>query len=317
MPRQRVLVTGGAGFIGSRLVTLLLEDGIEPVVLDDLSSGRSDRLPEGVPLAVGDVTDGALLRRLAQGCDTIFHLAAIVSVQDCIDRWSTAHAVNLGGSIAVCEAAVALGGIPVVQASSAAVYGRPVGQIQSEADLARPISPYGADKLAAEHHAAAMAEIHGLPSIALRFFNVYGEGQDPASPYAGVIARFVANKRMGRQHALFGDGNQVRDFIHVDDVVRALLLAQRRLSSARPAAETFNICTGRPTRLTDLIRVLDTVSGNGPNAITNLPPRAGDISHSLGDPRAARAALGFEARISLDQGLARLWASSAANGSTG
>lgn len=323
MTPPRFLVTGGAGFIGSRLVRLLLAEGAQAVVLDDLSAGRAARLPEGVRLVQGDVRDPALLARLAEGCDAIFHLAAVVSVQDCIHRWSEAHQVNLGGAIAVLQAAHAAGNVPVVQASSAAVYGRSPAARQSETDLPRPISPYGADKLAAEHHAAAMAEIHGLPSVALRFFNVYGPGQDPASPYAGVIARFLANRRAGRAHEVYGDGTQSRDFIHVDDVARALLAAQRHLSAGAGGAGVFNICTGQATSLLGLMDALDAVaardrSPGAPGPRRMLPARAGDILHSLGRPDAAHAALGFTARVPLSEGLAGLWQAAAqAKGSAG
>lgn len=318
LSKRRFLITGGAGFIGSRLAALLLSQGAELRVLDDLSSGLRERLPSRIAFTLGDVRDPALVHDLAQDCDGIFHLAAVVSVQDCIDRWSEAHSVNLGGSINVFEAAVEAGGVPVIFASSAAVYGRPQGPVQAEGDLPSPVSPYGADKLAAEHHAAAMAEIHGLRSMGLRFFNVYGEGQDPASPYAGVIARFLANRADGRPHVVFGNGEQVRDFVHVDDVAKAMQLAQRCLTSgSNPSFNVLNICTGKPTRLLELIEAIDDIADLGLSAREMHPPRAGDILQSLGSPNAARATMGFLAQTTLRSGLERIWQATQANGSLG
>ncbi|KGJ12252.1 NAD-dependent epimerase/dehydratase family protein [Paracoccus versutus] len=304
--QRKALVTGGAGFIGSHLVDRLLAGGEEVVVLDDLSSGRMDNLPAEVRLVRGDVCDADLVGRLLAGVDCIFHLAARVSVQLCITDWMAAHRVNLGGTMAVLHAAHRAGNIPVVHASSAAVYGNRAGATCRESDLPLPISPYAADKLAAEHQAGAMAAVNGLSSVGLRFFNVYGPRQDAASPYAGVISRFCANRLADRPHVIFGDGQQSRDFIYVADVVEGLLCA-RDLAGRAPGAQVFNLCTGVETTLLDLVRQIDGVAGRGASAIEHAPARPGDIRASCGCPQAARDRLGFVAATDMRSGLDMLW----------
>ncbi|RDW11669.1 NAD-dependent dehydratase, partial [Paracoccus thiocyanatus] len=268
------MVTGGAGFIGSHLVDRLLADGNEVVVLDDLSSGQAANLAPAARLVRGDVRDADLLDLLMAGTGCVFHLAARVSVQLCIGDWVAAHGVNLGGTIAVLQAAHRAGNIPVVHASSAAVYGNRSGAACRETDLPLPISPYAADKLAGEHQARAMAEVHGLPSVGLRFFNVYGPRQDAASPYAGVISKFCANRRADRPHVIFGDGRQSRDFIYVGDVVEGLLRAGD-LAGRQGGASIFNLCTGVETSLLELARAIDGLAGRGASAARHEPARSG------------------------------------------
>lgn len=300
------LVTGGAGFIGSHLVEALLARGDAVAILDDLSTGRPGNLPPGVDLLQGDLLDAGLLARGLRGARGVFHLAATVSVELCIRDPLAAHRVNLTGTLAVLDAARAAGHLPVVLASSAAVYGDGGDRPCAEDRLPAPISPYGADKLGAEHHAGAFHAVHGLPSASLRFFNVYGPRQDPRSPYAGVISRFAANLREGRPHTVYGDGLQTRDFVYVADVVRALLAAQDLLARA-PQALVANVCTGRATSLLDLAAALDRLAG-ATTPVERQPPRRGDIRHSLGSPDRMQALLGLRAETSLDEGLARLLA---------
>jgi UDP-glucose 4-epimerase len=298
------LVTGGTGFIGSHLVEALLARGEEVVVLDDLSAGAAGNLPPAARLLQGDILDADLVAQALQGARGVFHLAATVSVERCVQDLLASHRVNLTGALVVLEAARAAGNLPVVLASSAAVYGDQGDRPCAEDSLPVPNSPYGADKLAAEHHARALHAIHGLPSAALRFFNVYGPRQDPRSPYAGVIARFAENIRQGRSHAVFGDGLQTRDFVHVTDVVRALLAARDLLVRA-PQAVVTNVCTGRAASLLDLAAALDRLRGTT-TPIEHRPTRAGDIRHSRGAPDRMQALLGLRAETSLDQGLATL-----------
>lgn len=311
---RKTLVTGGAGFIGTHLVHRLIASGDQVVVLDDLSSGRADHLDPRARLVRGDIADADLVASLLAGVDCVFHLAALVSVQACIGDWLAAHRVNLGSTIQLFQAARAAGNIPVVYASSAAVYGDAGPGICVETQPPVPISPYGADKLACEHQARAMAEIHGLPSVGLRFFNVYGPGQDAASPYAGVISRFAANRLAGRPHTVFGDGGQSRDFIHVRDVVEGLLRARDR-TGTQPGAAVFNLCTGRRTTLLDLAAEIDRVAGRGSLPIAHAPARTGDIRFSCGDPEAARRGLGFVAATDIREGLGDLWSALAHAGS--
>lgn len=302
----RFLVTGGAGFIGSHLVDRLIARGDRVVVLDDLSSGRRENLADGASFVQGSILDADLVDRLAAGVDGIFHLAAQVSVQSCIEDWIGAHRINLDGALTVFLAAQRNGNIPTVFTSTAAVYGDSPAESCAEGDAAFPVSPYGADKLAAEHHLRALAETRGLPSVSLRLFNVYGNRQDPRSPYAGVITKFLADVLEGRPHTVFGDGLQVRDFVYVHDVVSGLLGAAS-FSAAHPGAHCFNICTGIGTTLIDLARKIDSVSGRGPVPIGHSPARKGDIRISKGAGKAARDTLGFSPAFTVDQGLTDLF----------
>lgn len=304
--QQKVLVTGGAGFIGSHLVERLLSQGARVTVLDDLSGGRNVNLHPQAELIRGDVLDTALLARAMEGVGSVFHLAACVSVQECIADWSGGHRINLGGTIAVLQAARWAGNLPVVYASSAAVYGNPAHLPCAERDLPMPISPYAADKLGCEHQARAMAEVHGLPSVGLRFFNVYGPRQAAISAYAGVISRFCANRMADQEHVIFGDGGQSRDFIYVLDVVDGLIRARDLLGRAR-GAHVFNLSTGTEVSLLELAQRIDAVSGRPPSQILHQPARGGDIRASRGATELARDQLGFRAETGITAGLAQLW----------
>lgn len=313
----RILVTGGAGFIGAHVVRHLVATGAVVTVLDDLSTGRAASVPSGVTLHRGDVREPETVMAAMAGVQGVIHLAASVSVVRSVEHWADSHAINLGGTMAVLAAARDAGGVPVVYASSAAVYGDQGARACREDGLPRPRSPYGADKLAGEHQAAAMWHVHGLSSVGLRFFNVYGPGQDAASPYAGVVARFAANRAAGRPHRIDGDGRQSRDFIHVADVVRAVAAALERATAGPPGATVCNVCTGRAVSLMDLADALDRQATSAPLPRLHGPARDGDIRRSLGDPALARRLLGFHAAVELDEGLACLTASQPPNGSSG
>ena len=304
------LVTGGAGFIGSHLVDRLLARGHRVRVLDDLSTGKRENLREEAEFIQGSALDNALLQQLIPGCAGVFHLAARVAVQDCIDRWECGHQDNLVATMRIMAMAAEQGGVPVVYASSAAVYGERSNEICAEHLRELPISPYGADKLGCEHQARAFLATRGLSSVGLRFFNVYGPRQDPSSPYAGVISRFTANRLMGRNHTVFGDGLQTRDFINVADVVTGLTSAMD-MAQREQVAEVFNICTGHSTSLLDLIGALDDANpAAGRSVVDHAPARSGDIQHSLGCPKRMNQQLEVVAAVTLYDGLAELleWA---------
>ncbi len=302
-----LLVTGGAGFIGSHLCDALLARGTRVRVLDDLSSGRRDNLPDGIELIVGDVADPAAARTALEGMDGCFHLAAIASVQRAAEDWLGTNRVNLVGTIALLDAARARQ-LPVVYASSAAVYGNcPIQPIGEDAPT-RPLSAYGADKLGCELHAAVATGVHGVPTTGLRFFNVFGPRQDPTSPYSGVISIFAAQLRRGTAVSVFGDGGQTRDFVFVADVVAALLAAMARLRAGGAVAnqaDVFNVCTGQATSVLGLARTIAELCGLTPE-LRHGPAREGDIRHSVGNPAAARVGLGFAAETSLRAGLAQV-----------
>ncbi len=297
------LVTGGAGFIGSHLVDALLGAGYRVRVLDDLSTGRRANLDPRAELFEGDVADAALVARVAEDVAGIFHLAAIASVARSNEDWLGTHRANQTGTIAILDAARRAGRVPVVYASSAAIYGDQGEGAIAETARPAPRTAYGADKLGSELHAAVGAGVHGVSSIGLRFFNVYGPRQDPSSPYSGVISILAARLAAAQPITIHGDGCQVRDFVYVADVVAHLRAAMAELRrKAAPAARVFNVCTGRTTSILDLARLMAEVTGREV-PLCHTAARSGDIRASVGDPAAARAALGLSARILLHEGL--------------
>jgi UDP-glucose 4-epimerase len=297
------LVTGGAGFIGSHLCDALRARGDAVRVLDDLSSGKRDNLPAGVDLIVGDVADPATVRRAIGDADGCFHLAAIASVARGIEDWLGTHRTNLTGTITILDAARARR-VPVVYASSAAVYGDCRSQPIEETAPTTPLSAYGADKLGCELHARVASHVHGVPTVGLRFFNVYGPRQDPGSPYSGVISIFCERLRRGASIDIHGDGSQTRDFIYVTDVVEALMAAMRRAPDAGARAPVFNVCTGMATSVLDLAGTVAGLCGQAP-IFRHCPGRSGDIRASVGS-RANTLALGLAPPTPINTGLARV-----------
>lgn len=297
------LVTGGAGFIGSHLVDALLAAGHDVRVLDDLSTGRIGNLDPRCQFVRGDVADPVAVLQAMKGADGCFHLAAIASVARGNEDWLGTHRVNQTGTVAVLDAARAAGRLPVVYISSAAVYGNLGTAIAREDAQPAPLTAYGADKLGSELHARIGRLVHGVPSLGLRLFNVYGPRQDPSSPYSGVISIFAALVAADRTVTVHGDGQQTRDFVYVGDVVAHLLAAMRRLSD-HPGAEVLNVCTGHATSVLDLVHLLARLHGR-PARVQHGTARPGDIRQSLGDPGRAIATLGIAATTTLDDGLRR------------
>lgn len=297
----RILVTGGCGFIGSHLTAALLARGDSVRVLDDLSTGSRANLAPGAELVVGDIAEAATVRAALADRDACIHLAAIASVERGVRDWPGSHRVNLSGTIAVFDAARERG-LPVVYASSAAVYGDHAVLPIAEDAPTRPLSAYGADKLGCEQHARVGGLVHGLPTLGLRFFNVFGPRQDPRSPYSGVLSIFCDRLSRSEEVQIYGDGGQTRDFVSVHDVVAALLAG---LDRASPDAPVFNVCTGRATSVRDLALAVATACGVAP-LIAHRPPRQGEIRHSLGDPTKMRAALGLGAPRGLEEGIAEI-----------
>lgn len=294
----KYLVTGGAGFIGSHLCDELLKRGHTVRVLDNLSTGNRDNLPDDIDFMLGDVTDHQTVVDASEGIDGCFHLAAIASVAQSTEDWTGTHEVNLTGTIRVLDAARATK-FPVVYASSAAVYGDNASMPLCETDRASPLTPYGADKLGCELHARVASVLHNVPTAGMRFFNVYGPRQDPRSPYSGVISIFTDRLSRCQTIPIFGDGQQSRDFIFVGDVVRFLCAAMER---ADTRATIYNVCSGQSTNLRQLAQTLATVSGMSPE-IEYLPTRKGDIRASLGNPARAAKSLGIKSETSLGEGL--------------
>ncbi|AWB09129.1 epimerase (plasmid) [Azospirillum humicireducens] len=301
------LITGGCGFIGSHLADRLLADGHRVTILDNLSSGRLDNKPEAAALVVGDVADPDAVREAmagddGEGVDGVFHLAAVASVQKSRELWAETHRTNLLGTVTVFEAArdARRGGpIPVVYASSAAIYGDNTNTPLSEDELPRPLSAYGVDKLGCEMHARVAWSIQGVATVGFRFFNVYGPRQDPMSPYSGVISIFARRVARGEDVEIHGDGQQVRDFVFVGDVVRILALAMDRRFAG---AQVYNLCTGRATSLVMLLDVLQELCGSNVRR-RHSEPRAGDIRVSIGDPSLMRSTFDTVCQVGLLQGL--------------
>ena len=295
----KVLVTGGAGFIGSHVVDVLVADGHEVHVVDDLSTGRlanlEPALEQGAELHTEDVTDAAWMADLAAIIrpEVVFHLAAHLDVRRSVADPAFDAGINVAGTAAVLDAARRAGARRLVLASTAAVYGRP-GEIPTREDApAEPLSPYGASKAAAESYLALFTRLHGLPTLALRMANVYGPRQDPDGE-AGVVAIFAAAAAAGSPAVVFGDGLQTRDYLHVDDAAAAFLAAGR---SAVVGA--LNVSTGRETQVCEIAERLGV-------AVEYAPRRQGEIERSCLDPTAARRTLGWRARTTLEDGLACL-----------
>jgi UDP-glucose 4-epimerase len=302
---MKVLVTGGAGFIGSHIVDALVARGDEVVVLDDLSTGRRENLAaagDAAKLIVGDVGDRDTVMRAAEGCGLIFHEAAIASVQRTVEAPIQTNAVNVGGTLNVLEAARAHGTKRVVFAGSSAVYGDNPSLPLSEEALPRPMSPYAVEKLASERYMTVWSGVFGVEAVTLRYFNVFGPRQDPSSPYSGVISIFADRLLRGEGAMIFGDGEQTRDFVFVADVVQANLAAA---SVAEANGGVFNIGRGSQTTIAELYEMIRERVGGGP-AATLAEPRAGDIKHSLADIGRARSMLGFEPKVSVGDGLGML-----------
>jgi len=302
---MRVLVTGGAGFIGSHLVDALVARGDDVVVLDDLSTGRRENLAAAGPrarLVVGSVTDSEAVRAAVAGCALVYHQAAVASVQRTVEAPVDTQRVNLGGTLNVLEAARAEGVRRVVFAGSAAVYGDSDALPLVESAQPRPMSPYALEKLASEQYVAVWASLYGLETVTLRYFNVFGPRQDPSSPYSGVISIFVDRLLIGRAPTIFGDGEQTRDFVFVEDVVHANLLA-----GLAPGAsgQAFNVARGESITLRAVYDALAKATGMR-LAPHYAPARPGDIRHSLANIERARSVLGYAPQVAVEEGLERL-----------
>jgi UDP-glucose 4-epimerase len=304
----KACVTGAAGFIAGHIVQALLEQGHEVVGLDDFSSGKRenaallDRHP-GFSLIEGSIADPKAVRRAVEGARLVFHLAAIPSVPLSMAEPERTNEVNVGGTVNVLEAARKAGTARVVLACSCAAYGDGPLQPKNETMVSLPMSPYAAQKVACELYATTYTKAYGVPSVALRFFNVYGPRQDPKSEYAAAIPRFATRLLAGQKPIVFGDGLQTRDFVHVSDVVRANLLAA---TAERAPGEVINVASGHSSSLVDLIGTLKKVIGGDALKleIEHQAPRAGDLRESSADISKARAILGYEPRLQLAQGLA-------------
>lgn len=304
---MKALVTGGAGFIGSHLAQALCNQGADVVVLDNLSTGQLANLAwatqgQRLDFVQGDAGDESLLKQIVPGVDWVFHEAAMVSVPQTIQEPIESNHANLNATLKLLMAARSAGVKRFLFASSAAIYGNNPVLPKTEAMAPEPCSPYALQKWTGEQYASLFSSLYGLPTVCLRYFNVFGSRQAFDSPYSGVIARFCTAALQKQAPVIFGDGRQSRDFVFVDNIVSANLKAAEA-SSDRVVGKVFNIASGRSVSLLDLVAEL--------NQQTNqvLQPsfreaRSGDVRHSCADISLASKALGYQVSVPWDRGLA-------------
>ncbi len=298
-----VLVTGGAGFIGSHLVRRLLGQGMDVRVVDDLSTGQLERLHDSldrIDFVRADLAT-AELDALVRGVDAVFHVAAIPSVLRSVTNPIATNSSIVTATLRLLEAARAARVRRFAYSSSSSVYGDSAISPKHEGLPPNPLSPYGVAKLAAEGYVRVFASVHAMETVSLRYFNVFGPGQDPASEYAAVIPRFIHLALRGEPLIVYGDGRQTRDFTYVDNVVDANLCAA---SHPLKAGAVYNIAAGQPHSVLELVNALSAILDRRLE-VHHAPPRPGEIRHSHGDIRAAKQDLGWEPKVSFLAGLRR------------
>lgn len=303
---EKVLIVGGAGFIGSHTADILMEQGVPVRILDNLSSGHRSNLPDTHPLMEfieGDMRNADTVKAAMQGISHVVHLAAQVSVVASLEDPEFSAQQNIIGYLNVLDAAKNAGVQRMVYASSAAIYGEPHSLPLTEDVPMKQLSPYGLEKKVNEDYADLYHRLHGFSALGMRFFNVYGPRQDPKSPYAGVIALFMDRIKDQLPLTVNGDGEHTRDFIYVRDVARTNVAAL-----GVDVQGACNVATGKKTSLNDLINVLSEITGNTAE-VTYGPEREGDIVHSLADPAKMNTAIGVIAETDLKTGLTKLLAS--------
>jgi UDP-glucose 4-epimerase len=300
---MNVLVSGGAGFIGSNLVVALLNDGHRVRVLDDLCTGYRENVHGNAELIVGSVSDADCVRDAMDGCDVVFHQAASRSVIGSVEHPLRTDTANVHGTLTILEAARRAGVRRVISASSSSVYGGSAQLPTPESAPLVPRSPYAVSKLAGEQYCRVYTELHGLETVSLRYFNVYGPRQRPDSAYAAVIPLFIDALRTRRRPIVHGDGLQTRDFTFITDAVAANLGAANAPSEVC-AGRVYNIAGGRRSSLLELLEILGGLLGVTPDP-EHTAPRAGDVRASQADISAARDDLDYRPSVALEDGLAR------------
>ncbi len=300
-----VLVTGGAGFIGSHLTERLVLLGARVRVLDDFSTGKRENIAhllDRIELLEGSLTDPQTVRQAVEGVEVIFHQGAIPSVVRSVEDPLTTHQVNATGTLLLLLAARDAKVKRVVFASSSSVYGDTLTLPKREDMPPSPQSPYALSKLIGEHLCRLFWNLYGLETVSLRYFNIFGPRQDPTSQYAAVIPRFITALLNGEPPTIYGDGEQTRDFTFVDNCVQANLLAA---TAENVAGEVINVGSGKQTSVNELFRLIRQLVGADAIEPFYAPPRPGDVRHSLADITKAREKLGYEPRIPLEEGLRR------------
>jgi UDP-glucose 4-epimerase len=301
---MNVLVTGGAGFIGSHLAAFLAETGHAVRVLDNFATGRRsnlDALGDAVEVIEGDIQSYERVHNAVRGCEVVLHQAALPSVPRSIQDPLTSNAVNVIGTLNVLLAARDEGVRRVVCASSSSVYGANKEMPKREDMTPMPISPYAVGKLAGEGYCRSFGEVYGLETVALRYFNIFGPRQDPHSQYSAVVPKFIEALLNGQRPVIYGDGEQSRDFTSVENVVGANVLA---MDATGVTGRAYNIACGERVTLNDLVTELRELTGSDVEP-EYAPARPGDVLHSLADISRAREELGYEPAVRLGEGLGR------------
>jgi len=300
-----VVVTGGAGFIGSHIAAALSNSGARVRVLDDLSTGHRENLEEiggDIDFIQGSVADEELMRKALEGAEVVFHEAAIPSVPRSVEAPRQTHIASVDGTFSLLLAARDQNVRRVVYAASSSAYGDQPTLPKSEAMLPDPLSPYAVAKLVGEYYCRVFTRVYGLETVALRYFNVFGPRQDPTSQYSGVVSRFISALLGDGQPVIYGDGEQSRDFTYIDNVVAANLSA----ADAKGASgKVINVANGERITLNQLLTELKELTGRQDVKAEYKPPRIGDVKHSLADNTMARELLGYEVKVGLREGLQR------------
>jgi UDP-glucose 4-epimerase len=299
---SRYLITGGAGFIGSNIARKLVSLGEEVVILDDFSTGKKENLEDlrdGVEVIEGDICDFGTVNGATEGADYVLHHAAVVSVPRSVEEPARSNAVNVDGTLNCLLAARDAGVRCFVFAASSSAYGDSVELPKREDMKSEPLSPYGVSKLVGEMYCRVFNDVYGLQTVSLRYFNIFGPYQDPQSQYAAVVPIFITRLLKGERPTIYGDGEQSRDFTYIDNAVEANLAA---VKSAKAAGKVVNVACGKRYTLNELARKLSGLTQTDIEPIYD-DPRPGDIMHSLGDITAARDLLGYDPRITFEEGL--------------
>lgn len=304
LKKRKVLVTGGAGFIGSHLVDELIKEECEVSVLDNFSTGKSENIEENLSqaklrLVEGDIRETQKVKKAMGDSEAVFHLAAITSVPYSVAHPDVTRKVNATGTLNLLEASLNSQVERFIFVSSCAVYGEAKRLPISEEEPTKPLSPYAESKLEAEHHCREFYTKHGLKTTILRPFNVYGPRMR-SDQYGGVIAEFIERLQNGKPPIIYGDGTQTRDFVHVHDVVSAMKMVT---SNEKAAGQTFNVATGIPTTINQLAQLLAELVGGEKIKLQYRAARQGDLKQSYADTQKARTRLGFEPKVALKRGL--------------
>jgi nucleoside-diphosphate-sugar epimerase len=297
------LVTGGAGFIGSHIVRALIVAGVRVRVIDDLSTGYLENLDEirgDVDLVEASITDAAALKRAVQDVELVFHEAAIPSVPRSVKQPRETHDASVNGTFELLLAARDAGVRRVVYAASSSAYGDQLESPKRESMRPEPLTPYAAAKLVGEYYCQVFTRSYGLETVSLRYFNVFGPRQDPGSQYSGVISRFLLALETGESPTIYGDGEQSRDFTYVANAVEANLLAAQAPTAS---GKVFNVANGKSISINEVLDVLKRLTGRNETKAEYAPARVGDVRDSLADLEAATEVLGYQPRVSLEEGL--------------